>query len=247
MYVRTTGIQFDSVVLGYAYLYVEVNPIYFSHFLCISQSGRWKMQLMPVVVQCIWLFLYINWTAHHEGTLEGGGIAPYILTSALGWGERSASTHGRFTHRERAPGTHCIGGWVGPIAVLEAVVKRNIPSHWRESNPYHPARSPALFHRVTRLPSTLGAIGKVDTLNCIRVICVTNRCLLSLNIFKKLRRDQTIKFGLQEISGRAVGGMRMVIGSFDAYGAVTIRLSTHRWSINTNTCLRTLFVARGPV
>jgi hypothetical protein len=30
------------------------------------------------------------------------------------------------TPRERAPGTHWIGGWVGPRAVLDAVVKRKI-------------------------------------------------------------------------------------------------------------------------
>jgi hypothetical protein len=35
---------------------------------------------------------------------------------------------------ERAPGTHWIGGWVGPRAVLYAVVKRKIPSPRRESN-----------------------------------------------------------------------------------------------------------------
>jgi len=28
--------------------------------------------------------------------------------------------------RERAPGIHWLGGWVGPRAVLDAVVKRNI-------------------------------------------------------------------------------------------------------------------------
>jgi hypothetical protein len=36
--------------------------------------------------------------------------------------------------RERAPGTHWIGGWVGPRAILDAVVKRRIPSPRRESN-----------------------------------------------------------------------------------------------------------------
>jgi hypothetical protein len=29
----------------------------------------------------------------------------------------------RFTSRERAPGTHCVGGWVGPRAGLDAVVE----------------------------------------------------------------------------------------------------------------------------
>jgi hypothetical protein len=37
--------------------------------------------------------------------------------------------------RKRAPATHWIGGWVGPRAVLDAVVKRKIPSRSRESNP----------------------------------------------------------------------------------------------------------------
>jgi hypothetical protein len=36
------------------------------------------------------------------------------------------------------PGTHWIGGWVGHRAVLDAVVKRKIPSPCRESNPRTP-------------------------------------------------------------------------------------------------------------
>jgi len=42
--------------------------------------------------------------------------------------EWSASRPGRFTPRERAPGIHWTGGWVGPRDVLGAVVKRKIPS-----------------------------------------------------------------------------------------------------------------------
>jgi hypothetical protein len=43
-----------------------------------------------------------------------GSIAPLIpWTSALDGGEWSASRSGRFTPRERAPGTYWIGGWVG--------------------------------------------------------------------------------------------------------------------------------------
>jgi hypothetical protein len=37
--------------------------------------------------------------------------------------------------RERAPGTHWIGGWVGPRAGLDAVVKRKIPNPCQDSNP----------------------------------------------------------------------------------------------------------------
>jgi hypothetical protein len=59
----------------------------------------------------------------------------HSLTSALDGGEWSASCPGRFIPREGAPGTHWIGGWVGPRAILDAVVKRKIPSPHRESNP----------------------------------------------------------------------------------------------------------------
>jgi hypothetical protein len=44
--------------------------------------------------------------------------------------------------RERATDTHWTGGWVGPRAVLDAVVKRKIPSPHRESNPDLPIVQP---------------------------------------------------------------------------------------------------------
>jgi len=46
------------------------------------------------------------------------------LTSELERGEWSVSSTGRFTPRERVPGTRWIGGWVGPRAGLDAVVSR---------------------------------------------------------------------------------------------------------------------------
>jgi hypothetical protein len=36
---------------------------------------------------------------------------------------------------KKSPGTHWIGGWVDARAVLDAVVKRKVPSPRRESNP----------------------------------------------------------------------------------------------------------------
>jgi hypothetical protein len=68
--------------------------------------------------------------------------ATHYLTSALDGGHWSASRPGRFTPRERAPGTHWIGGSVGPRAVLDAVVNRKIPSPHRESNPRTPTVQP---------------------------------------------------------------------------------------------------------
>jgi hypothetical protein len=66
----------------------------------------------------------------------------HSLTLSLDGGEWSASHPGRFTPRERAPGTQCIGGWLGPRAVLDAVVKKKIPSFRRESNPGTPIIQP---------------------------------------------------------------------------------------------------------
>jgi hypothetical protein len=56
-----------------------------------------------------------------------GGVEVWIhifLTSALAEVEWSASQHGRFTPRERAPGTHSIGGWMDPRAGLVDLEKR---------------------------------------------------------------------------------------------------------------------------
>jgi hypothetical protein len=61
----------------------------------------------------------------------------HSLTSALDGGVRSASSPSRFTPSERAPGTHWIGGWVGPRAVLDAAAaaKRKINSKITPSSP----------------------------------------------------------------------------------------------------------------
>jgi hypothetical protein len=66
----------------------------------------------------------------------------HSLTSALDGGEWSASRPGRFTPTERAPGTHWIGGCTDLRAILDAVVKRKIPSPRRESNPRTPIVQP---------------------------------------------------------------------------------------------------------
>jgi hypothetical protein len=65
-----------------------------------------------------------------------------FLTSSLDGGEWSASRPGRFTPREKAPGTHWTGGSVSPRAILDAVVKRKSPSPRRESNPRTPIVQP---------------------------------------------------------------------------------------------------------
>jgi hypothetical protein len=81
------------------------------------------------------LSLCFNRAPRHEGVLgEWSYISTNFLASALDAGEWSASRPGRFIPRKRGPGTHCIGGWVGPRAGLDAVVQTEIRSPYRDSN-----------------------------------------------------------------------------------------------------------------
>jgi hypothetical protein len=77
---------------------------------------------------------------------EGVDVRIHIfLNSALAGGEWSASHSGRLTPRERAPGTHCIGG--DPRAGLDDVEKRKILTPpGLELRPFsRPARSQSLY------------------------------------------------------------------------------------------------------
>jgi hypothetical protein len=87
--------------------------------------------------------LCFNWAPRHGGVLgEWRYSSTHSLTSALDGRDWPASRPCRFTPRERAPGTPWIGGWLGPRAVLDAVVKRKIPSPRRESDPRTPIVQP---------------------------------------------------------------------------------------------------------
>jgi hypothetical protein len=103
---------------------------------------KWVPSQVKVKVK-VKLSLCFNWAPRHGGVLgEWRYSSIHSLTSALDGGEWSDSRPGRFTPRERASGANWIGGWVGPRAVLDAVVKRNIPSPRRESNPRTPIVQP---------------------------------------------------------------------------------------------------------
>jgi hypothetical protein len=71
-----------------------------------------------------------------------------FLTSALDGGEWTASHPGRFTPGERAPGTHWIGGWVGPRADLDDVEKRKFLT--LPGSELRPLGRPAGSHSVYR-------------------------------------------------------------------------------------------------
>jgi hypothetical protein len=62
---------------------------------------------------------------HAMKTYQGVAVEIHVfLTSALVRGEWSASCPGHFTPEERAPGTHWIGGWVGPRTSLDDIQNR---------------------------------------------------------------------------------------------------------------------------
>jgi len=107
------------------YIYLVFGPtetvlpcpilIYFTYLTCFN------------TVKCKGKFVPLLLTEHHA-------MRAYFLTSALDGGEWPASCPGCLTPTERAPAIHWIRGWVSPRAVLDAVVKRKIPSLHRESN-----------------------------------------------------------------------------------------------------------------
>jgi hypothetical protein len=88
-----------------------------------------------------------NSALRHEDIWRSGCIDPHFLTLALAGGEWSALRPGRFTPKERAPGTHRIGGWMDPGARLDDGEKRKfltlpgleLRTHRR------PARSQSLY------------------------------------------------------------------------------------------------------
>jgi hypothetical protein len=94
------------------------GPTYLPTYLP-NGKDKGKGKIVPVV------FLTEDYTME---VYLSGGIAPCTLISTLDRGGWSASHPGCFTPREIAPGTHWIGGWVGPRASLDTVVKRKIPS-----------------------------------------------------------------------------------------------------------------------
>jgi hypothetical protein len=63
------------------------------------------------------LSLCLNWASRYEGVLgELKYSSAHSLPRTLDGGKWSASRPGRFTPRERAPGTQWVGGWVGLLS-----------------------------------------------------------------------------------------------------------------------------------
>jgi hypothetical protein len=94
--------------------------------------------------------------------LGSGGKAHNLDLGTSGF-ECSASRPGRFTSREGAPCTHWIGGWVGPRAGLDAVVKRKILSPSRDSNPRSSSSQPSAIHNIKIAPKEVSRANSQQT------------------------------------------------------------------------------------
>jgi hypothetical protein len=94
-------------------------------------------------------------TEHHSMKVYwgSGGIAPRILD--LGTKRRwvVSFTPRLLYPRERTSRSHCRGGWVGPTAGLDAVVKKKIPSPYRTWTRYHPAHTQRYTAELAQLIS----------------------------------------------------------------------------------------------
>jgi hypothetical protein len=135
----------------------------------LSFTSYTLLSFITMVKVKVTLSLCFNWAPRHEGVLgEWRYSSTHSLTSALDGGEWLTSRPGRFTHRERATCTHWIRGWVGPRAILDAVVKRKVLSPRRVSNPRTPIIQPvaqrytdwaitALFITINNSKYRLGA------------------------------------------------------------------------------------------
>jgi hypothetical protein len=126
-----------------------VSPVSFAAIsLCVASQWVFVVVVIYFVIDSVRkvkvnLSLCFNWAPRHEGLLgEWRCSSTHSLTSAVDGNEWSASRPGPFTAREIVPGTHWIGGWVGPRAGVDTVVKRKIPSSRWESNPRTPIVQP---------------------------------------------------------------------------------------------------------
>jgi hypothetical protein len=126
-------------------------------------------------------------------------IAPCIL-----WPRHQMVVSGQL-HDPAAlpPGTHWIGGWVGPRAVLDAVVKRKIPSPRRESNPRSPIIQP-VAQRYTdwAITALIGRMVKSKRLRLAWHVSRTKKTRNAYKIFVTLKTGSWGKYDYMDIKGK---------------------------------------------
>jgi hypothetical protein len=119
-----------------------------SSFLILLSGSRLQTVFQDTVAFCTPVQFVVHWTFHihvlswwmycsticrHSVYVGVEAYLHSLLTSTLYGRQWSALRCGRFTIWVRAPGTHLVGGWLGPRAGLEVLENRNISCPCRES------------------------------------------------------------------------------------------------------------------
>jgi hypothetical protein len=113
-----------------------LQDMWYLQFKLILSSMRWifvpeTMALIQAVSNILYLVTLIRVVSYfpvHSGCNKGCFLCTIpFLTSVILMRTvfiRSCLCPGRFTPRERAPSTHCIGGWMDTEADLDEIEKR---------------------------------------------------------------------------------------------------------------------------
>jgi hypothetical protein len=88
-----------------------------------------------------------------------------ILDLSTKW-RWSPSHSGCFTPRERAPGIHWIGGWVGPRVALDMVVKRKFLAPARTVTPDHPA---CRYYKLVFLAAFSNHVVRFESIMAVKI------------------------------------------------------------------------------
>jgi hypothetical protein len=188
--------------------------------------------------------------------LGSGGTVTLIHNLGTRWGEWSGSRPGRFTPRERTPGTHCIGGWEGPRAGPGAVVTRNKARTCRESNPDYSVCSPVtILTDLPQFPITLWFIISISS-------SVRRRILVTEGILKGILAERIVWTRIQRESygrrrvclpitccremrhsphlSRHVGALWYLFTAFNCAPSITASVfnvtSRHLWNLQLAAC-----------
>jgi hypothetical protein len=140
-------LEFDEIM---KLVIMQSYPDFCSFLPFRTESGKVKLSLYLTKNAWSYTFttkyFFMAWYAvmrRYAINVLGSGVYlhAYFVFGGVEW---SNSRPGRFIPRERAPGTHLIGGWVRSKAGLHTMLARKIPTPPRDSNPDHQIIQPVV-------------------------------------------------------------------------------------------------------
>jgi hypothetical protein len=134
---------------------------------------------------------------------------------------------------ERTPGTHWIGGWMGPRAGLDAGARRKILCLCRGSNPDRPARNQTLYclsyhgsscHTNIHLNHTVcKSVSK--SIYC-SLVCIICKQLLTLNDLSTAKHSARLIFSVTSFSLLLIS---FSIGCHNYHLSYKANFCCHKW------------------